>query len=249
MLSELGRAAYAQAKSGRRVFPVRPDKRPYVRWTADYTPDERADLVEGEWWTRWPDAHIGMATGRGLVVIDFDPRNGASDNVDPFRFPVTAAALTPSGGRHLYYRVDPKVTVPNSAGVLGPGIDVRGDGGYVVVPPSPGRRWFDDTTPIADLPALVRYAATRPLEVGRAPFEPVDPEYDALVTPGGGPRGGRDNYLAAYAGYLIENDLASTPEDLHAELHYHNGVACDPPLSDHDVTRIARSATRWLENS
>lgn len=92
------------------------------------------------WWARWPLANVAIATGRasGLVVIDLDVRPGKDGraslrSIGPM--PLTATARTGSGGLHLYY-AHPGVDVPNSAGRVGPGIDVRGEGGYVLAPPS-----------------------------------------------------------------------------------------------------------------
>lgn len=101
------------------------------------------DLV-ARWWSMWPHANIGIATGMvsGLVVIDIDPRNGAMDTLaklaDELRtFTRTAQVLTQSGGWHLYYG-HPGGKVVSRSNALGPGIDIKGDGGYVVAPPSQG---------------------------------------------------------------------------------------------------------------
>ncbi len=92
------------------------------------------------WWTSHPNANVAVATGSesGLVVIDLDVKNGV-DGVDSLKalgpVPQTLTVRTGSGGLHLYYK-HPGGTVSNSARKLGPGIDVRGDGGYVIAPPS-----------------------------------------------------------------------------------------------------------------
>jgi len=64
------------------------------------------DLIQ-RWWTRWPDANIGVATGQisGFVVIDVDPRNGGQLTLDDLevehgKFPPTVESLTGGGGRH-----------------------------------------------------------------------------------------------------------------------------------------------------
>jgi putative DNA primase/helicase len=96
------------------------------------------------WFDMWPESNIGIATGAvsGLVVVDIDPRNGGHDTVlaladEGKTFGRTAQVLTQSGGWHLYY-MHPGGKVPCGSNVFGPGIDVRGDGGYVVAPPSVG---------------------------------------------------------------------------------------------------------------
>lgn len=96
------------------------------------------------WWTMWPTANIAIATGvvSGLVVIDIDPRNGAMDTLarladNGHTFGKTGQVLTHSGGWHLYYR-HPGGKVTSRSNALGTGIDIKGDGGYVVAPPSRG---------------------------------------------------------------------------------------------------------------
>lgn len=82
-----------------------------------------------------PHGLLAVRTGAvsGIVVVDIDTRNGGQ--IDRALMPRTAYALTGTDDPHLYYR-HPGVPIPNSAGKLGPGVDVRGDGGYVVAPPS-----------------------------------------------------------------------------------------------------------------
>lgn len=95
------------------------------------------------WWTKWPDANIAIRTGAisDLVVIDIDPRHDGDNSLDRLEYnnyhlPIARTIKTGSGGRHLYFS-HPGVDVHNDqAGKLGPGLDVRGDGGYVLAPPS-----------------------------------------------------------------------------------------------------------------
>ena len=92
------------------------------------------------WWTRWPDANVGVATGASsrLLVFDVDlpdgPTSLAELEAEHRGLPSTCEQRTGSGGRQLLF-AHPGGTVGNRARLL-PGIDVRGDGGYIVVPPS-----------------------------------------------------------------------------------------------------------------
>jgi len=95
-----------------------------------------------DWWRRWPDANVGVRTGAvsGLVVVDIDPAHGGLNSIRRLhaehRLPDGLRVRTGSGGWHLYF-AHPGFDVHNSAGtVLGDGVDVRGDGGYVIAPPS-----------------------------------------------------------------------------------------------------------------
>ena len=113
--------ALTLANAGYRVFPLEPGgKRPLIE-TGVKAATRDTPLIDW-WWTRWPDAGIGIATGEGLVVIDVD-EPGAEELLalpDTFR-------VSTSKGYHLYYRGDGR----NTASKLAPGVDTRGDGGYV----------------------------------------------------------------------------------------------------------------------
>lgn len=106
--------------------------------------------------TRSDATHIGMPTGQasGLVVIDIDIKDGAQGgawlDAHALAIPATLMAQTQSGGVHLYFRAP--AMLRNSAGKIAPGVDVRGDGGYVIVPPSPGYIWIahDDVAPLPE---------------------------------------------------------------------------------------------------
>jgi hypothetical protein len=95
------------------------------------------------WWRRWPQANVAIATGRvsGIYVLDVDAHRAGDDTLATLeqRFsalPPTVTVQTPQGGRHYYFTM-PSVAVLCRSDVL-PGIDLRGDGGYVLAPPSIG---------------------------------------------------------------------------------------------------------------
>jgi hypothetical protein len=96
-----------------------------------------------EWWRRWPLANVAMRTGRasGLWVLDVDTYRGGDVTLAALErehgaLPPTPRVHTPQGGVHLYFRM-PAQNIPSRSDVA-PGIDVRADGGYVLVPPSRG---------------------------------------------------------------------------------------------------------------
>lgn len=129
------------ARLGWSVIPIMPRlKRPMVPWREF---EQRAASLEeiDAWYRHSPDANVGVVTGRvsGLVVIDVDPAHGGSESLErllrehgPLEHGLEV--ITGGGGRHLYF-AHPAETISNRAGIF-PGIDVRGDGGCVVVPPS-----------------------------------------------------------------------------------------------------------------
>lgn len=139
----LGRVAGDLASAGVPVFPCVPgQKRPL---TARGFHDATTDLAQIEhWWTRWPEANLGLPTGAvsGVVVVDVDVREHV-DGRESMRRALDAGragvpvftVVSPSGGRHGYYPAMPGV-VQRSWQAARAGVDFRGDGGYIVIPPS-----------------------------------------------------------------------------------------------------------------
>jgi hypothetical protein len=124
------------------VFPLRPrDKVPLIprdrggRGCLDATTDP--DQIR-EWWTSWPNANIGLACGTAVWVLDVDGEEGLStltDLEDLHRWlPEGPASVTGTGGMHLLFAGNDRVR--NSVKRLGPGLDTRATGGYIVGPPS-----------------------------------------------------------------------------------------------------------------
>lgn len=115
---------------GWRVFPVGRDKRPLTaHGFQDATTHE--GLIR-EWFTKWPDANVALDIPEDVVILDFDPRNGAPEPWVFQGFSDTLVAETPGGGYHVYFRLEAGTEV---AGKWMPGIDVkRGGKGYVLLP-------------------------------------------------------------------------------------------------------------------
>lgn len=136
------KAALSYVRRGIPVFLCQPGgKRPLTHngfWEATTNPRR----IKG-WWGRWPEANVGVPTGgkSGLLVLDVDHRSGGLESLSALvreggPLPRTARARTGGGGVHVFFRYPAGKEIRNSAGRLGSGLDVRGEGGYVVVPPS-----------------------------------------------------------------------------------------------------------------
>jgi len=141
-----------------------PGKHPLTpRGFKDASTDE-AQVIE--WWTTHPFANIGIPTGEAseFLVVDCDPRHGGpaerGELIQQFGpIPDTAEVITGGGGRHFYFRYGGGAVPKN----LAEGIDLKGDGGYVVAPPSmhaSGKRYEVDGVDgakvflkVAELPA------------------------------------------------------------------------------------------------
>src|SRR5207302_645515 len=134
--------ALAYARRGWAVFPVAPhQKNPLVAEGFKEATTDEDQIVA--WWTQWPTANIGLATGsiNGIAIIDVDIRNGGAESVGQLAGQVaglydTLIANTGGGGWHLYYTYPEDGEVRCRNGRVAPGIDIKGDGGYVLAPPS-----------------------------------------------------------------------------------------------------------------
>lgn len=130
---------------GWRVFPCRPNGKAPLTSKGFYDATRDLDKVD-ELWTRFPNANIGIPTGEinQLFVLDIDIKNNINGHESLLKLEkeVGCRADTPfvvktgSGGMHLYFKYTPrKKPIRNLTNIL-PGLDVRGEGGYVIAPPS-----------------------------------------------------------------------------------------------------------------
>lgn len=217
--------------------------------------------VIAEWWKRWPWANVGIATGveSGLIVLDIDPAAGGNESFDDMigkfgKLPDTVEVFTGSGGRHIYFR-HPGGVIRNSAGKLGPGLDVRGDGGYVVGPGSThasgGAYGFEasslpSSTPLADMPTwLLTLVAedNTPKRFGKTAVG----DADVIV------EGMRNQYIASLCGTLHRRGVSK--EAIAACIQAENSVRVRPPLTDEEITRTVASilsrqggnAKEWID--
>jgi hypothetical protein len=118
------------------VLVVGSDKRPIGSWKARQQVRAGPDLIR-EWFYDRPSANIGIVTGgvSGLVVIDID--NAAAETYAAGRGAPTTPTVRTCKGKHLYYRYPDGRTIKNKQALHGcAGLDIRGEGGYVVAPPS-----------------------------------------------------------------------------------------------------------------
>ncbi len=166
-MSHLLDAALSYANAGYHVFPIyeirddgtcacgsecnSPGKHPRTKHGLYEATTDHGQILD--WWSEWPNANVGIRTGpeSKLLVLDVDPKSGGGASLDQLSkklngFPPTRRVHTGGGGLHLYFRY-PSERIGNSVGKLAPGIDIRGDGGYVVAPPSnhaSGDRYCED---------------------------------------------------------------------------------------------------------
>lgn len=234
--SSILRQALNYARGGWAVLPVKPrGKEPLSRHGVhDATRDETTIHA---WWTQWPEANIAIATGRlsNLVVVDIDGTPGELSLrrlVAEFGGLGKTLVAKTGRGRHFYFFCGAELRSRR----LAPGIDLRGDGGYVVAPPSvhPGGlryTWCSPCLPLAALPAawLSKLKASRP--VARRPDREKIPE------------GARNETLASLAGTMRRRGMSLA--GIQAGLLAENNARCDPPLDEPEVCMIAASIARY----
>lgn len=233
--------ALKYAEMGFSVFPLKPrSKAPATENGFKNATTDKARIAN--WWDSHPDSNIGIATGAmsgGLVVIDLDSHeekgiNGYEalkewqrENGD---LPDTWMSVTGSGGYHWIYR--------DAAGHgcrtgLYEGVDVRGDGGYIVAPPSvhpdTGKRYEWEQGPgdceIAQADSRVRNFLLGPMPEGKRAFS----------SPETIPEGERTNTLIKLIGSLRAKDLAD--EAIIAAVQAENQRKCVPPLTERELEK------------
>lgn len=258
------RGALWYASRSWRVFPVhsiRPDggctcgdpqckspaKHPITRRGVHDATTNKAQIRA--WWSRWPWANIGLATGAesGFFVLDVDGDIG-SDSLQDLeaehgRLPDTIESVTGSGGRHILFHY-PDFQVRNSASTIAPGLDIRGDGGYIVAPRSlhvSGRRYEWE-------------ASSRPDEVELAPAPPwlldllrkqsrsegqAVPASEWRELAKGVAEGGRNNAIARISGHLLAKRV--NPSLVLQLLIAWNAMFNSPPLTSEEVASTVNS--------
>ena len=237
---------------GWKVFPANPEnKTPLIKdWKNRASNNE---TIINRLFAPFPNAMVAVPTGpvNGITVIDFDIRdsyNGVSNFIqEGFKIPKTAGAKTPSGGFHLYFDSEEE-TIPTSASKLAIGVDVRGDGGYVIAPPSQSIKgtykwetdWFDPKRGMAKLPIMIKnlilfekkFLNKKPL-FDKNHFCAVAQEIDKPIS-----EGSRNNELTRRCGYLFRKYSSDKVLEI---MRHINQRCCNPPIEDRELYRIVCS--------
>ncbi len=205
------------------------------------------------WWELWPDAAIALRTGKesGVFAVDVDPRHCGDTSMEDLEaehgpLPDTVESETGGGGRHIFFKW-PGQEVKCSTGAIAPGIDIKGDGGYVILPPSDHKTgktyiWIIDhepgSFPVAEAPAWL-------LEQIARKNNPGDPKITHPQTSPDDPisEGYRNKSLTRMAGYL--RYIGMNAKAINAALQETNIDRCQPPLAEPEVESIARSIARY----
>jgi len=259
MSDDLLTAAIDCALDGCRIFPCVPrDKNPLTEHgLLDATNDP--DQVWW-WWERWPDANIGMATGYGRIVLDVDGTIGRESlaaleaQYGALVETLMAKSGRPDGGVHFHFAYAGN-DIRNSAGRIGKGLDVRGFGGYIILPPSVHEtgnryRWINDIDP-APLPEWLRMLMLPPKSAPRPAIAAGGPCADLLRRgrvylamaegAGEGTRNGACFRLAGHLGALVGEHRETLGEDQVFDLLIDFNRRCTPPLGEVELRKAVHS--------
>lgn len=220
MNSAMLNAAMAYTRARIPVFPCKPDKKPYVKGGFHSATADEQQIMR--WWAEYPDAMIGMPTGpaSGVWALDIDMPKEATggSGYDSLQeliaahgdLPSTWTQKTPSGGTHyiFHYPTDGMI-IRNSAGKVGSKIDVRGDGGYIIVAPSLNRdgQCYQtiNSSPAVPAPAWLLALAT-PSSANSSTLETAQP--DTVITDASS---GLHPYVAAAVGKASSAIMSAEP--------------------------------------
>lgn len=234
-----GRCGCGRGHEGRDV-----GKRPLISWEPFQHEAPHVDQVD-EWWSRWPEANIATVTGAapGIVMLDADGPEGLA-SLRSLRTPATTwlqkTGRAEGGWQQFFRHPRDGRRIGNRAGIL-PGLDVRGDGGFALLPPSlhvSGNRYTWLTSPdemtLAELPDHVLQLLLTP------PPAPVPASTNGAAEPF--PEGQRNDQLYRLARSLVAKGL--TAGAVTVALLEENRARCRPPLPEGEVREIATHATR-----
>jgi hypothetical protein len=240
-------SAIRLAEFGWFVFPIAPrSKAPATRHGLL---DASRDVEKiAEFWHRHPEHNIGVRCGveSQIVVLDVDGEEGFESlrqlEATFDALPATLSVKTPRGGSHLYFR-HPGIEIRNTAGFPGPGLDLRGAGGFVVAPPSlgaNGRRYeVDEQVPLARMPEwLANLLVSRQASERSA----TSPDVWVEMLCSGIPDGERNVDLARLTGYLLRRWIDY--DVVRVLVHLVNEHCCKPPKPPAEVDRTIESIAR-----
>lgn len=203
-VNELSEAALIYIKNGIPVFPLQP------RGKTPLTPHGFKDATTNEnqireWWSQWPDGNIGRPTGQasGALVLDIDSQDAYRKVREIVSFGEDPTVKTSANRYQIYYKHDGR-DFRNRTGII-PGLDFRGNGGYVVVPPSIHETGhvYEWVTPLRDDTLRFIPPDLEKLLLGRKSSANQE-HFDSSTVWEGIPEGQRDDTLFRYALVVLE---------------------------------------------
>jgi len=237
-----------------------PGKHPLLKgWQRKATTSEIEIL---RWRKQYPLCNFGVASGQGIFVVDVDPRHGGDETLRELEekyggLPDTVQVLSGGGGQHFYFRAPAGVKLPNDKNgqLLGPGIDIKGDGGFVVAPgslhKSGGRYEWEvsshpEDVPIAQAPEWILARLTGQTSDGiKCEAAKKRDRKDHPILKQMIPDGIRHRTLINEASYW--RDRGILPDRAFAVLWAVNQQYCKPPVSWEELEKIVQDAYRYAK--
>ena len=253
-MTEMQKAAMEYVQRGYAIFPIKyKGKTPLTKNGVKNASNDPTQVQE--WWDKWPDANIGLATGQinNIVVIDLDVDEDSGVNgFDSIRdwqrdngeLPKTWTSKTGRNGQHIIYRTAEKFK--NRVGIL-PCVDVRADGGYIVAPPSthPNGNKYEwlcspDDCEISPINEIIR----KFLDTGNNQLV----QSTALEIPDKVGKGKRNDTMFKIACSLQSKGL--TDDAIFSACSAENSARFSPPLDEKELRTIIASVTgRFLKGA
>jgi RecA-family ATPase len=232
---DMVKSALEYSSMGFCILPVSPnDKKPLLTSWTRFTKEKPTEEMITNWFTALKPVGVGMVTGSisGVIVVDIDTKSGLDYMDITNKYPTEIISRTPSGGFHLFYR-HPGFEVRNRVDVI-KGVDVRGDGGFIVLPPTSRNGEF--------------YSWISFGNIGEYPTELLgDKESHGLQSNNekwisdimkGVKRGNRNNSAARLAGYLFGKAI---PFDIIVSILYKWNENNDPPMNKMELDATLQS--------
>lgn len=227
--------AFAYHVRGYNVLPVGQDKRPAIKQWKQWQTEQQTDEQVMEWFNEHTKYNVGIITGKisGLTVIDIDAKEDQA-NADRMLalFPETYTVQTPSGGYHLYYQYAEGFTVSANAYPQYPNVDIRGEAGYVVAPPSTtdkGEYKIIKDIPIAPFPTQ--------LFPKKKPRKTLTEQTTAQ-------KGSRNDNLASFIGTLLQSHKEEDWQTECLPATQRANKTYTPPLPDDEVLTTFNSIVK-----
>ena len=253
---DLGNGYQCTCRSGKEC--PNPGKHPRCKRGLDSATTDRSKIKR--WWKSWPDANIAIATGRGsgIFVLDVDSQKGGVYALEELReqykavfgascepLSETAVSTTGGGGLHYFYRYPAGLEISNSTEKIGAGLDIRGDGGYVIAPGSShisgaAYRWAGSGIEIGNAPDWLVYEAIRKEDTHQAPEEDartiIFSQKDLI------PIGMRNDALFMWGCGLINSFPFVDVKEL---LKTRNKTGTEKPLNQKEINTLIRSVMKY----
>lgn len=256
-------AALQYADLGLPVFPLKPkSKAPRIdKWPQKATTNK--DIIS-KWWTDSPDSNIAIVTGklpdvnhspRYLFVVDsdeHDPEHSGSESLIEWEdahglLPDTCEVLTGGGGVHKYYYSNHPIR--SRTGIL-PGVDIKGEGGYILAPPSvhpdTGKKYlWESSLTIGEQRMTLADSSDSLLKLIQ--YEPLTYQSQRVVMPDRIQSGERNEHLFRLACSLQSQGLDDA--SITAAVQAENTAKCSPPLDAGEVGSLLASAFNYPKGS